>query len=123
MGGRIDEGMPRMANERLPEQSVPDRGPGHAFVPIAHAGWCRHSKVGKSGVVAWYGELARWVVPRPTPAPAGDKPPHYIDCRGECGRMKLAADCARPPPRPQRGTSPRTTFPSPRPTGFRRKPE
>ena len=24
---------------------IPDRSPGHAFVPIAHAGWCRHAKV------------------------------------------------------------------------------
>ena len=45
MGGRIDEGMPRMANERLPERSIPDRSPGHAFIAIAHAGWCRHTKV------------------------------------------------------------------------------
>ena len=26
----------------------------------------------------WYGELARWILPRPTPTPAGDKPPRYI---------------------------------------------
>ncbi len=39
------EGMPRMANERLPEGSIPDRSPGHAFVAIAHAGWCRHAEV------------------------------------------------------------------------------
>ena len=44
-GGRIDEGMPRMANERLPERSIPDRSPGHAFMAIAHAGWRRHTKV------------------------------------------------------------------------------
>ena len=24
---------------------IPDRSPGHAFVPIAHAGWRRHTKV------------------------------------------------------------------------------
>ncbi len=23
---------------------IPDRSPGHAFVPIAHAGWRRHTK-------------------------------------------------------------------------------
>ena len=45
VGGRIDEGMPRMTNERLLERSIPDRSPGHAFIPIAHAGWCRHTKV------------------------------------------------------------------------------
>ena len=28
--------------------------------------------------MAWYGELARWILPRPTTTPAGDKPPHYI---------------------------------------------
>ena len=43
--GRIDEGMPRMTNERLWEQSIPDRSPGHAFITIAHAGWCRHTEV------------------------------------------------------------------------------
>ena len=42
MGGRIDEGMPRMANERLPERSIPDRSPGHAFVRMTKrpAGCC-----------------------------------------------------------------------------------
>ena len=34
-----------VANERLPERSIPDRGPGHAFIGIAHAGWGRHTKV------------------------------------------------------------------------------
>ena len=29
-----------------------------------------------AGVVAWYSELARRILPRPTPA--GDKPPRYI---------------------------------------------
>ena len=24
---------------------IPDRSPGHAFIAIAHAGWCRHTKV------------------------------------------------------------------------------
>ncbi len=44
-GGRVDEGMPRMAIERLPERSMPDRSPGHAFIAIAHAGLRRHTKV------------------------------------------------------------------------------
>ena len=44
MGGRTDEGMPRMANERPPERSIPDRSQGHAFIAIAHTGWCRHTK-------------------------------------------------------------------------------
>ena len=85
MGGRIDEGMPQMANEWLPERSIPDRSPGHAFIAIAHPGWGRHTKVWGAGVVIWYGELARWILPRPTPTPAGDKPlasrslrPRYI---------------------------------------------
>ena len=34
-----------VANERLPERSIPDRSPGHAFIGIAHAGWGRHTKV------------------------------------------------------------------------------
>ena len=66
-----------MANERLPEQSIPDRSPGHAFVPIAHAGRCRHTKVRKARVVVWYSELARGIPLRPNPTPAGDKPPRY----------------------------------------------
>ena len=28
--------------------------------------------------MAWYSELARRILPRPTPTPAGDKPPRYI---------------------------------------------
>ena len=32
----------------------------------------------KAGVVVWYSELARRIPPRPTPTPAGDKPPRYI---------------------------------------------
>ena len=78
MGGRIGEGTPRMANERLPERSIPDRSPGRTFVAIARAGWRRHTKESKAGVVAWYSELARRILPRPTPSPAGDKPPRYI---------------------------------------------
>ena len=27
------------------EASIPDRSPGHAFVPIADAGWRRHTQV------------------------------------------------------------------------------
>ena len=63
-----------MTNERLLEPSIPDRSPGHAFIAIAHAGWRRHTKVGKAGVAVWYSELARWILLRATPTPAGDKP-------------------------------------------------
>ena len=76
MGGRIDDGMPRMANERPLDRSIPDRSPGDAFIAIAHSGLRRHTKGSKALVVAWYSELAR--LPLPTPTPAGDKPPHYI---------------------------------------------
>ena len=49
------------------------------FIAIADAGWRRHTKVSKAGVVAWYGELPPGILPRPSSAaPAGDKPPHYI---------------------------------------------
>ncbi len=34
-----------MTNERLLEQSIPDRSPGHAFIAIAHPGWRRHTKL------------------------------------------------------------------------------
>ena len=30
---------------RKPFKGIPDRGPGHAFVAIAHAGWWRHTKI------------------------------------------------------------------------------
>ena len=30
---------------RLIGWHIPDRSPGHAFVPIAHPGWRRHTKV------------------------------------------------------------------------------
>ncbi len=30
---------------RLIGGHIPDRSPGHAFVPIAHPGWGRHNKV------------------------------------------------------------------------------
>ena len=42
---------------------------------LVGAGTPRHEK---AGVVAWYSELAWWILPRPTPTPAGDKPPRYI---------------------------------------------
>ena len=45
VGGRNDEEMPRMANERLLERSVPDRSPGHAFIAIAHPVCRRHAKI------------------------------------------------------------------------------
>ncbi len=32
--GRNDEGTPRLTDERLLEQSIPDRSPGNAFVPM-----------------------------------------------------------------------------------------
>ena len=35
MGGRNGQVMPRIAIERLLEQSIPDRSPGHAFIVIA----------------------------------------------------------------------------------------
>ena len=48
------------------------------FVPIAHAGWLQHTKESRAGVAAWYKELPRRILPHLTPAPAGDKPLHYI---------------------------------------------
>ena len=78
--------------------------------------------------MAWYGELARPILLRPTPTPAGDKPPRYIFsfrlrppvynsagfARGEpelwLGTANWHAGFYYAPPRPQRGTSPRATF-------------
>ena len=141
-GGRIDEGMPRMANERLPGAVYPRSESGTCFhsnrswrlapahqgmkrgrcglvrrigtansatpllrpsggqAPALHflvprsamglqlgrfrrwragieVGWRAHSRT-KARVVAWYSELVRRFLPRPSSAPAGDKPPHYI---------------------------------------------
>ena len=56
--------------------------------------------------MAWSSEMARWILARATPAPAGDKPPHYID-RGRRTRFfdrRVAARSwcvySRAPPRP-----------------------
>ena len=77
--------------------------------------------------VAWYGESAWRILPRLTPAPAGDKPPRYISPlptpldsglrRSELwlGTASRHGGFCHAPPRPQRGTSPRATFPSPTP--------
>ena len=51
MGGRNDELMSRMTNERLLERSIPDRSPGHVFIAIAHSGWRRHTKVRELGAL------------------------------------------------------------------------
>ena len=67
-----------MSKESLLELSIPDRSPGYAFIVIAHPGCRRHTKGRKAEVVFWYKELARWILLRPTPTPAGDKPPRYI---------------------------------------------
>ena len=45
-----------------------------SLVP-AGAGTRRYEK---SRVVVWYSELARRILPRPSPTPAGDKPQRYI---------------------------------------------
>ena len=42
------EGIPTdagLTNSVAGEPFIPDRSPGHAFVPIAHAGGCRRTKV------------------------------------------------------------------------------
>ena len=44
-GAGITLGTPRMTNEMLPERSIPDRSPGHAFIAIADPGWRRRTKV------------------------------------------------------------------------------
>ncbi len=45
VGGRNDGRDAANDDERLLGRSIPDRSPGHAFVPIAHPGWRRHTKV------------------------------------------------------------------------------
>ena len=77
---------------------IPDRSPGHAFVPIAHAGWRRHTKVVKIGCIGWWkGQVS----PGPrTPPLAGDKPQRYISL-ATAGLSLFGNDgswCRRPVP-------------------------
>ena len=51
---------------------------GHIIIAIAHAAWRRHVQGRQARVVAWYSEMAWRIMLHPTPAPAGDKRPHYI---------------------------------------------
>ena len=60
---------------------------GARVYPGSESRKCFHSNddFRGTGVVVWYGESARWVLPRPSSAPAGDKSlasrslrPHYI---------------------------------------------
>ena len=85
MGGRIGEEMPRMAKgcrewrmrgcrSGLSRIVVRDMLSLQSLMP-AGAGTRRYEK---SRVVVWYSESARRILPRPTPTPAGDKPPRYI---------------------------------------------
>ncbi len=41
--------------------------------------WAGTPRYEKARVEVWHGELARWVLLRHAPTPAGDKPPRYID--------------------------------------------
>ena len=81
--------------------------------------------------MVWYRELARRILPRPTPTPAGDKPPRYIfslrhrpsvygsaRCERQgmksrsCGLVQRigAADSATPHPDPSGGQAPALHF-------------
>ena len=62
------EGIPTEAGMTRPTvvtESIPDRSPGHAVVPIARAGWCRHTKVRKLGALVGGRVLAS--LPQPAP--------------------------------------------------------
>ncbi len=78
MGGRNDELMSRMTNERLLERSIPNRSPGHVFIAIGHAGWRRHTKVGKLGALVG-GRVRCRLGPRPTPS-WGQAPALHFSC-------------------------------------------
>ena len=124
-----------MTSERLPERSIPDRGPGHAFIAIAHRGLVEGLECDGS-----LESVPRSIHPHLNPLPSrarrkGAKAHfHAIDAgsRQPCG-WKLTGDSDAPPPPPQRGTSPsprvvfdRTTFLPPRPlldSGLRWKDE
>ena len=55
--------------------------------------------------------------------PAGAGTPRYEKLELWLGTANWHPGFCHAPPRPQRGTSPRTTFPSPHPSGFRPSPE
>ena len=56
---------------RAPHRPQSGDKPPRYISPLAHPSGFRPSPV---GVVAWYSESARRILPRPTPAPAGDEP-------------------------------------------------
>ncbi len=51
------------------EISIPDRSPGHAFIGIAHAGWCRHSQGMKSRSCGLVQRIDTVGSPTPRPDP------------------------------------------------------
>ena len=51
-------------------EAIPDRSPGHAFIGIAHAGGCRHTKVCKLDALV----SGRILVSLPQPSPPGFRP-------------------------------------------------
>ena len=75
MGGRIDEGMRRMANERLPERSIPDRSPGHALIAIARAGWVPAHQGMKSRSCGLVQRIGTADSATPHPDPCGGQAP------------------------------------------------
>ena len=92
-----DEGIPRMTNEMLPERSIPDRSPGHAFIAMTNsvAGTVHHG--------SYSGTCFRIKRPcRLVPAHQGMK-------SRSCGLVQRigAADSATPHPDPSGGQAPR----------------
>ena len=71
---------PTLHWRRAPVQkSIPDRGPGHAFVPMAHAGCRRHTKVSKLGALVG-GRVRCRLCHAPHPDPCGGQAPalHFL---------------------------------------------
>ena len=78
-------------------ESIPDRSPGHAFIAIARAGWCRHTKVCKVGVLVG-GRVRGSLVPRaradvvsPSPQPSPKRRGRFRSfcCRFSSGRLGM----------------------------------
>ena len=109
---------------RLIGGHIPDRSPGYAFVPIAHAGWCRHTKVRKlvpsappllDSSFRWNDEFSvgydgslPFSYQSPMPPCAGT--PRYENPELRFCAANSHGGFCRAQARPQRGTSPRATF-------------
>ena len=87
-----------MANERLPERSIPDRSPGHAFIAIAHAGLVPAHQGMKIGCIGWWESSSVIATTRTSPLDSrlrgndelGGRNDEIAEWRGSTARSKAA---------------------------------